>query len=152
MTKHTPDTKAAINQRLEAALDLVGEEPTLSERQTAFLDLIEEHGINDRDAADIIGVTRWTVWRWKKDPDFAPRYKAARQVRIEHLIKEAERRALNGSDRLLEFLLCNYAPERFSNKQKVEHSGEVSVAERLARARKRTTTPEIEDDGSDLAG
>jgi len=127
--------------------------PSLSERQEAFIGLIREHGISDMQAAEIIGVSRWAIWRWKKDPDFSPLYKAARQVRLDHLIAEAERRAMNGSDRLLEFLLCNYDPERFSNKQKVEHSGDIGLAERLAAARKRTTKPEPgEDDGSDLAG
>lgn len=118
-------------------------DPTLSERQEAFLDLIEAHGIADTAATDIIGVSRWTVWRWKKDPDFAPRYKAAREVRLEHLVKEAERRAMNGSDKLLEFLLCNYAPDRFSNKQKVEASGNLSLL---------VATGVPHDDGSDLAG
>lgn len=116
---------------------------TLSERQEAFLGLIEAHGIADRDAAEIIGVSRWAIWRWKKDPDFAPRYKAAREVRLEHLVKEAERRAMNGSDKLLEFLLCNYAPDRFSNKQKVEASGSLSLT---------VATGVPADDGSDLAG
>jgi hypothetical protein len=115
----------------------------LSERQEAFLSLIEAHGIADRDAAEIIGVSRWAIWRWKKDPDFAPRYKAAREVRLEHLVKEAERRAMNGSDKLLEFLLCNYAPDRFSNKQKVEASGNLSLL---------VATGVPHDDGSDLAG
>lgn len=118
-------------------------EPDLNERQEAFLELIEAHGIADRDAAEIIGVSRWAVWRWKKLPDFAPRYKAAREVRLEHLIKEAERRAMNGSDKLLEFLLCNYAPEKFSNKQKVEASGSLSLM---------VATGVPPDDGSDLAG
>lgn len=123
--------------------------PTLSERQEAFLALIESEGLGDREAAEIIEVTRWTVWRWKKQPEFQPRYAHARQVRLDHLIKEAERRAMRGSDRLLEFLLCNYAPDKFSNKQKLEHSGEVELTERLARARARMTQ---DDDGSDLAG
>jgi hypothetical protein len=125
------------------------DDPTLSEKQEAFLSLIGDHGITDREAADEIGVSRWAIWRWKKDPEFAPRYQAARQVRLEHLIKEAERRAMAGSDKLLEFLLCNYAPNKFSNKQRIEHEGTVGLVERLARARNRTGG---QDDGSDLAG
>ncbi len=126
------------------------EEPTLTERQEAFLHLIETHGIADKDAYEILGVTRWTLWRWKKDAEFLARYEEARKIGMPHLEAEAKRRAMNGSDRLLEFLLCNYDPARFSNKQKLEVHGEVTLAERLARARKRTTTPE--DDGSDLSG
>lgn len=124
-------------------------EPTLSERQEAFLEVIAAGG-RDPAAAEAAGVHRVTAYRWKKhDPEFKARYDTARQVRLDHLVKEAERRAMNGSDRLLEFLLCNYAPDKFSNKQKVEHSGDIGIAERLARARKRTSTS---DDGSDLAG
>jgi len=127
--------------------------PSLSERQEAFLGLIREHGISDMQAAEIIGVSRWAIWRWKKDPDFAPLYKEARKVRLDHLIAEAERRAMNGSDRLLEFLLIAYDGERFNIKQKIEHSGNVGLAERLAAARRRTAKPQPEeDDGSDLAG
>lgn len=122
---------------------------TPSEAQEAFLELVGA-GMRDPDAAAGVGVHRTTAWRWRLDPAFLARYKEAKRVHLDQLIQEAERRAMNGSDRLLEFLLCNYAPERFSNKQKVEHSGEINLAERLARARKRTTAPE--DDGSDLAG
>lgn len=124
-------------------MDQEDDDITLSERQEAFLSLIEEHGVADREAAEIIGVSRWAVWRWKKDPDFSPRYKEARKVRLEHLVKEAERRAMNGSDRLLEFLLCNYAPDKFSNKQKVEHGGVIPIT---------VVTGVPTDDGSDLAG
>lgn len=124
-------------------MDTLEEDPTLSERQELFLSVIADHGVSDFDAAGVVGVSRWTVWRWKKDPDFAPRYNAVRQVRIEHLIKEAERRAMNGSDKLLEFLLCNYAPDKFSNKQKVEASGGFSLT---------VATGVPADDGSDLAG
>jgi len=125
--------------------------PSLSEKQELFLSLIAEDGLRDGDAAAAVGVSRWSPPRWRKtNPEFAERYKAARQVRIDHLVKEAERRAINGSDRLLEFLLCNYDPARFSNRQKIEHTGELTLADRLARGRARTRgTP---DDGSDLAG
>lgn len=125
--------------------------PTLSERQELFLELIADSGIRDSDAAAAIGMSRWAPARWRRDdPFFAERYKVARQIRIDHLVKEAERRAINGSDRLLEFLLCNYAPDRFSNKQKLEHTGELALAERLTRGRGRTIQPP--EDGSDLAG
>lgn len=124
------------------------DDSTLSERQEVFLELIQA-GACDSEAAAPLGIHRVTVYRWKQNPEFKTRYDALREIRVEHLVKEAERRAMNGSDKLLEFLLCNYAPDKFSNKQKIEHSGEVGIAERLARARKRTAPP---DDGSDLAG
>lgn len=123
--------------------------PTLPEVQEEFLALIAEYGTTDMAAAAAVGRSRWTPIDWKKKPDFLARYKAARRVGLDQLVKEAERRALSGSDRLLEFLLCNYAPDKFSNKQKVEMTGALELTERLALARKRTTPS---DDGSDLAG
>jgi hypothetical protein len=47
-------------------------------------------------------------------------------------------------------LLAKWSPKKYGDKIEIAGSLEVGVAERLARARKRTTTPE--DDGSDLAG
>lgn len=128
--------------------------PTLSEVQEEFLVLIAEYGTTDMAAAAAVGRSRWSPIEWKKDPAFLARYKAAKKIGLEPLVREAERRAMNGSDRLLEFLLCNYAPERFSNKHKVELAGELGIAERLARARKRTVTPDAAqpEDGSDLVG
>lgn len=139
------------NHANEPALD-DGYTPTLNDRQEAFLELVEASGARDCDVAEAVGLNRWTVWHWKKtNPEFWARYKASRKISLEHLVREAERRAINGSDRLLEFLLCNYAPEKFSNRQKLEHSVGDDLVERLAAARRRTAKPE-EDDGSDLAG
>lgn len=127
------------------------DEPSLSEKQELFLSLVAEYGIRDTDAADAVGMSRWAPPRWRKDPVFKARYDAARKIRTEHLIREAERRAINGSDRLLEFLLLNYAPDKFSNKQKIEHTGEFALTDRLVRGRSRVANSP-QDDGSDLAG
>lgn len=97
------------------------------ERQALFLENIRLTGCTDRDAAEWAGVSRWTAQRWKHDPVFKSRYNDARKIGIEELVREAERRAMNNSDRMLMFLLCNYAPERFSNKQTVEHQGAASL-------------------------
>ena len=103
---------------------------TLFERQEAFLELIKDYGTTDTAAAEAVGTSRWSSCRWKKDPVFKARYDAARAIGIEVLVREAERRALNGSDRLLEFLLCNYAPDRFQKRETrdLNHAGGVSLA------------------------
>ncbi len=118
--------------------------PTLNEQQELFLELIRDTGTTDCAAALAVGRSRFTIIDWKKKPEFKRRYDEARRVGLDHLVKEAERRAMNGSDRLLEFLLCNYAPDKFSNKQKVEHQGGLNLIVS-------TGIPEA-DDGSDLAG
>lgn len=96
---------------------------TLNERKEAVLQLVGA-GMNDSEAARAIGIGRWSIWRWKKeDATFLAAYKAAKRITVDKLVAEAERRALRGSDRLIEFLLCNYAPDKFRKTQHVEATG-----------------------------
>jgi len=98
-----------------------------AERKRAYVELIGS-GCNHSEAAEGVGVDRATAFRWRQeDPEFAQACRTALRASIDVLKAEAERRALKGSDKLLMFLLCNYAPEQFSDKQKVEHSGGVSL-------------------------
>ncbi len=94
-------------------------------------------GARYSEAAEEAGVHRVTAWRWKADPDFVKRYEAARRASVATLRREAERRAMAGSDRLLIFLLCAYAPEEFQERQVLDHRGKLDIAERISRARKR---------------
>ncbi len=110
---------------------------TLSERKELFLGYIEG-GARYNEAAEKIGLSRMQAWRWKKqDPVFVKRLEAARKVSVAKLRQEAERRAMAGSDKLLVFLLCNYAPEQFQERQTVDHRGKVDLAGTIAQARKR---------------
>lgn len=111
-------------------------EPTLAERQEMFLACISG-GARHSEAAQDIGVHRVTAWRWKQDPGFRKRYQAARRASVTTLKREAERRAMAGSDRLLIFLLCAYAPEEFQERQVMEHRGKLDIASTIAQARKR---------------
>lgn len=118
-----PDIPTLIDCKPE---DLTPEERTPSsreERQAEVLRLIAA-GAKDSEAALALGLSRHTVMRWKHvDPAFAAAHAEARRVTVDKLVAEAERRAMRGSDRLLEFLLCNFAPDKFSNKQRLEHTG-----------------------------
>jgi hypothetical protein len=111
-------------------------EPTLSERQEMFLACIAG-GARDKEAAADVRVHPVTAWRWKHDPEFLKRYRAARKASVTTLRREAERRAMAGSDRLLIFLLCAYAPEEFQERQVMEHRGKLDIASSIAQARKR---------------
>ncbi len=111
-------------------------EITLSERQEIFLACIEG-GARYNEAAEETGVHRVTAWRWKADPDFLRRYEAARKASVTRLKREAERRAMAGSDRLLIFLLCSYAPEEFQERHVLDHRGKLDLANTIAQARKR---------------
>lgn len=112
--------------------------PSAILRQREFLKCIEA-GAKDIEAAAAVGVSRWMAWRWKKsDPEFLKAYEAAKVVHVDQLVKEAKRRALHGSDRLLEFLLCNLAPEQFKKAPDTKVDVTVNnVAERLQAGRKR---------------
>lgn len=112
--------------------------PSAVLRQREFLKCIEA-GAKDIEAAAAVGVSRWMAWRWKKsDPEFLKAYEAAKVVHVDQLVKEAKRRALHGSDRLLEFLLCNLAPDQFKKAPDTKVDVNISnVAERLQAGRKR---------------
>ena len=112
--------------------------PTPNERKQLAFDLIAAGGYRDSEIAALIGVDRTTLFRWKQnDPAFLETYRASRVVNVEKLVAEAERRAMNSSDKLLMFLLCNQAPERFKLVGKVEVNLHADLVEKLAAGRKR---------------
>lgn len=106
-------------------------------RKAVVLELLAE-GCNLREAAAALGIHRGTIRRWRlADPEFAAGVRTAFKANVESLKGEAERRAMNGSDKLLMFLLCNYAPEQFSQQSKVEVSAGAGLAEAIIAARQR---------------
>lgn len=111
-------------------------EPTLSERQEMFIAAVSG-GARYNEAAEEAGVHRVTAWRWRADAAFMKRFDAARKASVTRLKREAERRAMAGSDRLLIFLLCAYAPQEFQERQVVDHRGKVDLANSIAQARQR---------------
>lgn len=136
MARKPPSPSAADTPSPTGAEHEAVPEPTLPERQEIFLAHIEG-GARYYEAAEETGVHRVTAWRWKADPDFAKRYEAARRASVTRLKREAERRAMAGSDRLLIFLLCAYAPEEFQERQVLDHRGKLDIANTIAQARKR---------------
>jgi transposase-like protein len=108
-----------------------------STRKRVVLELLAE-GSSICEAARGVGLDRSTVFRWRQhDPEFAQACRQALVANVEVLKREAERRALKGSDKLLMFLLCNYAPEQFSQAQKVEVHDAGGIAAQIVAARKR---------------
>jgi transposase-like protein len=119
--------------------DLIGEstEPDEHVKRKVALELIAE-GSNLSETARALGVNRSTLWRWRRDhPEFDRQVREAFVASVELLKREAERRAMSGSDKLLMFLLCNYAPDQFSQTQRLEHTVDESMAKRIADSRKR---------------
>jgi hypothetical protein len=119
-----------------------------AERKRAFVELIAS-GCNFTEAAEALGVHRITAFQWRReDPGFNAECMQALRVSIDMLKKEAERRAIRGSDKLLMFLLERYDPEKFHLAQKLEHSGAVDLAGAVLAARRRGNVGS--EPGSDL--
>lgn len=88
---------------------------TREEKEDEFLRLLGE-GYKVRAAANLVGIA-WSSLYIKRQQDevFRKKWIDAKAIKIEHLVCEAERRAMQGSDKLLIFLLSNYAPDKFKN-------------------------------------
>jgi len=104
-----------------------------------FLRLLHD-GCRVRAAAQAIGVSTDTPYRWRRnEPAFREAWDKAVEHRTEQMIKEAHRRALAGSDRLLMWCLANEVPEKYATERnKLEVSGTLDIAQRILAARRRT--------------
>ena len=90
--------------------------------RTAFLSALAEGG-NVRDACRRLGINRQSLYPWKaNDPAFASDWDRALVLGAEALEDEARRRAKNGSDILLMFLLRALKPEKFRDRIVVKSS------------------------------
>lgn len=144
----------ALTERIEQDAARLYDEPLLTpqqrkaERKAAYVELIAS-GCSHSEAAEGVGVDRATAWRWRQnDPEFARACGEALKVNIETLKREAERRAIRGSDKLLMFLLERYDPSQFHLAQKLEHSGTVDLASAVIAARRRAGAED--EPGADL--
>jgi hypothetical protein len=107
--------------------DLIGPEPpgvvaglTREEREDEFLRLMGQ-GCTVRAAAAAVALNFAMMYRKRnEDPAFAKRWDDAKRIRVDHLIAEAERRAVRGSDKLLIFLLQSYDPARFRHQSSLD--------------------------------
>ena len=70
------------------------------------------------------GVNRTTFYRWLEScPAFVEEYEKAKEAVTDNLEREAIRRAYNGSDTLLIFLLKGNKPDKYREKTQTEHIG-----------------------------
>ena len=110
-----------------------------------FLNTLRER-CNVSESARAAGIGRSTAYEWRDaDPSFAAEWDDAEQEAADKLEREAWRRAVDGvdkpvtfqgmitatykeySDRMLEILLKGHRPEKFTDRIKAEHSGEMSL-------------------------
>jgi hypothetical protein len=83
-----------------------------------------------RAAAKAATISVATHYRMLREVDsYCEAFEVARALAIDELEAEAFRRALNGSDELLAFLLRAWLPELYGEHTVHEHSGSVTVNE-----------------------
>lgn len=95
----------------------------------AFLDHLAAT-CNVSEAARVAGFSRRSAYEWRDaDADFASAWEDAENQAADMLEQVAYERATSGqSDKMLEILLKAHRPEKFVEKQKVEHSGTMTTA------------------------
>jgi hypothetical protein len=80
------------------------------------------------DAARAAGVGRSTVYdRRDRDAEFRQAWDDVVEQSVEELELEARKRAMEGSDQLLMFLLRARRPKVFSERYRVEHAGRIEA-------------------------
>ena len=96
-------------------------------KKDKFLSALSESGIVGA-ACDIAGIGRRTVYEWRSvDDAFAAKGYEALQNAGERLEAEARKRAVNGSDTLLIFLLKGIYPEKYRDRYDVRSENKVTV-------------------------
>lgn len=134
---------------------------TEAEMQAVFLVLVLERTHTELGALQALGISGWTLRRWRRsDPVFAMHYLKAREISAQELEHEAARRALAGSDRLMEFMLASIKPDVYGRRNlKIEHTVNDEALALLRAAKRRAgltidgESKEVdEDDPDSLAG
>ena len=75
-------------------------------------------GASTTQAAHVAGVSRATLYRWRdSDPEFAQAWLESRDKSMEDLEVAAYKRAIQGNDRLLMFLLKSHMPLTYNKRQ-----------------------------------
>ncbi len=110
-TLRTPPTRARTRDWTPRFLEALGRDPRVSE------------------AARQAGIGRRTVYdRRSADPEFAAAWDDVIAGTLDELEAEAYRRAVNGSDQLLMFLLRARRPKVYSERYRIQHSGHIDGA------------------------
>ena len=94
-----------------------------SKKRATFLKALAS-GDSVTNACNAAGIGRRTAYDWRgDDEDFAAEWSDAVETGTDVLEDVAIRRAIDGSDTLLIFMLKARRPEKFKDRQSHEHSG-----------------------------
>src|SRR3954469_15570484 len=101
--------------------------------QPAFLEALEK-GHTVAGACKAANVGRTTAYQARqRDEEFAVAWRDLEEHAIEVLEAEAYRRAMNGSDKLMAFLLKARRPDVYRERVDVRHSDGLEVRQRVRR-------------------
>lgn len=89
-------------------------------KKEVFIEALADTGIV-RSACAASGVSRNKAYRWREDITFRTLWEEALEDAADLLEQEAWRRARDGSDTLLIFMLKGLRPERYNDKIRHEH-------------------------------
>lgn len=85
-----------------------------------FFEVLDDSNII-AEAARVVGVNPSTIWRRRQsDPAFAVRFEEHDEALTQKLEAEGYRRALDGSDRLIEFFLRARRPETYRERIQID--------------------------------
>lgn len=125
-------------------------ERTRQRARALFLDELRQRG-NVKDAAAAAGIARRTAYQWRDaDEEFAAAWVEAIEEAADAMEREAWRRAVDGfdepvfgrigrdqdgevgtirrySDSLMQLLLKAHRPEKYRERQQVEHTGGIAI-------------------------
>jgi len=92
-----------------------------------FLEKLRESG-NVRLSCKAADINRRTAYRWRdRFATFADEWDEALEDALDLLEGEAWKRARDHSDRLLMYLLTAHRPDKYSDRLKVDHEGDVGL-------------------------
>ncbi len=111
------DRKKRASKKIANNTGTVYDASRRSASQHRFL-TAHQLGAPTTQAAQIAGVSRATLYRWRdEDPEFAQAWLESRDKSMEDLEVAAYRRAIQGNDRLLMFLLKSHMPLTYNKRQ-----------------------------------
>ena len=99
--------------------------PKKGDWKPAFLDAFAQSGMVS-EACRSVGIDRSTAYKTRqRDEAFALAWADVEERSTEELEREAKRRAVDGSDTLMIFLLKARRPEKYRENVKIEHAGTI---------------------------
>lgn len=99
--------------------------PKKGDWKPAFLDAFAQSGMVS-EACRSVGIDRSTAYKTRqRDEAFALAWADVEERSTEELEREAKRRAVDGSDTLMIFLLKARRPEKYRENVKIEHAGSI---------------------------